>query len=172
MNKIKQERFKGGYELLFIVTFLFFLFFILAIWDQGLQKNVIQGIWLSLSFIGFIYLTALLTSVTITDEKILFSKVFLGLRFKTKINDIIKIDRTSAFKVKSWGSRLQVYHLDESGQEIWHVVRESMYSIKTIKALLTRLKEINPSIKLHPQYQDLIDGKIEEEDDFKKMAIK
>ena len=66
---------------------------------------------------------------------------------------------------------MQIHYLNKKGYDYYDTIRESSYEIETIKKLLQRLKEINPSIELHPQYKALVDGKIKYEDDFKRLPI-
>ncbi len=172
MQQARVEKFQGSQELLLFGIPLTIIGIVFSLWGQDIDSNVIKGLGLFLVGLILVCLAGLFTSTTIVDSKTLVSKVFLARGFKADIHKITKIDRTSVFVFKHWGSRLQIYHADESGQETWHTIQESMYSVETIKKLLKRLKEINPSIELHKQYQDLIDGKIENEKSFKRLPIK
>ncbi len=50
--------------------------------------------------------------------------------------------------------------VEEKGNIKYSSVREANYNDATIKEFLTRLKQLNPSIELEQQYQDLVDGKL------------
>lgn len=169
MKHPNKEKFKANYELLYKVGFLVVIGLILSLKGQNIDSHALQGLLWFLAGIIIIYLTCAFTSVVITDKKILENKVFLGLGFKINIFEITKIDRTSAFIFKHWGSRLQIYIVNERGQDNWVSVQESMYNVETLKEILIELKRINPSIEFHPHYEALVDGSIEPDRKFKKV---
>jgi hypothetical protein len=65
------------------------------------------------------------------------------------------------------GSSIVIYFDD--GNRL--AFQESSYPVDTIKKLIKRLKEINPSVKLHRQYEKLIKDEIEDERRFRQLAI-
>jgi hypothetical protein len=164
-----EEKFTGGHENLLTVIVFLVIAVLFIVLEQGLSSNVIQGISILLALVIFFYIGDLLTYIIITEKRNLISKTGFGRGFSCDIYNINKIERTSVFIFKTWGNRLQIYFIDETGQETWRVIQESMYGVKIIKQLLKRLKEINPSIQLDQQYQELIDGKINDESQFKKI---
>lgn len=164
-----EIKYQGGQELFWWFLIAGGLYICIQLYEQGVQPHIFQALILLLFLLKFIYLIGHFTSVTIKDGRHFLNKVGFGRGFTCDIYNVSKIERTSVFVFKNWGSRLQIYFTDESSKETWRVIQESTYNVETIKALLTKLKEINSSIKLDSQYQDIIDGKIEDESGFKRL---
>lgn len=171
MDKKKIEKFRGSYGTFYLTTILLSSVLIWEFLDNGFQKNVQYGSLWVLAGIIFTFLMAFFTVTKISPDKNLINRTPLERGFNIDIFNITKIDRTHVFIFKKWGKRLQIHHKNDYSDNDWVTIREANYSVKTIKALLTRLKELNPSIKLHPQYQDLVDGKIEADNSFKSEEI-
>jgi len=171
MDSTEVKKFKGSHEFVWSAVGVGAILVFLGMLQQGFSSNVFKGALIYVGITIFIYIGDLLTYTSITNNETLISKVFLSRSFKANIPTITKIDRTSVFIFRHWGSRLQIHHTDKNGNETWHTIQESMYSVKTIKELIVQLKQLNPSIKLHRHYQDLIDGKMKNEDAFKKMPV-
>lgn len=165
-----DERFRGSHETSKKVIFLAIVFIGIGIWENhGISSDVLNGIVIVLAAICFSYIAELLTFSSIEDKKILKSRFDFGRLKIVYIANITKIDRGAVFKFKSWGSRMEIYSIDERGGEAKvRAIQESAYSGETIQKLVARLKELNPNINLDPQYQDLIDGKIDPKK-FKKI---
>ena len=136
----------------------------------GFEKNVIEGFLIFLGLIIFMAVVAYFTYIKITPDKKMVHKI-LESGFTIDITAITQIDRTPAFIFKGRTSRLKIHYRNEKGHNYWDTIREANYDVELIKQVLQRLKNINPSIKLHPQYQALVDGKIKDEDDFKRLPI-
>lgn len=171
MDQVKIEKYKGSQETLVSILPFLLIGILAVLWDQGFNDHVLQGFGLMLLGLVFLWLSSSLTFIKIIDKTKLVSKVGFGKGFNADISDISEIDRTSVFIFKHWGSRLHFHFTDKNGKESVAVVQESMYNVKTIKQLLKRLKELNPSIRLNKQYQDLVDGKIDDNKGFKKLPI-
>ena len=170
MKGIKFEMMKSNQNLI-KVGVLCLLVIIISIYGQGFNKNTQIGIIIIM--LGFLFTLSsnFYTNVIVNDKNEIVTKEFLSFGFRVDIRSISKIERNYEFIFKSWGCRMEVYYTDEYNFKQIGTIQESIYDIEDIKELLKTLKEINPSIKLHPQYQDLVEGKIEDEEDFKKMKI-
>lgn len=166
-----MEKFNGSYRTFIVISFLLSLGVLFGVLEHGFQDNIKNALWWLVAGYIFTFLMAFFTTTKITPDKNLVNRTPLERGFKIDIFDITKIDRTSVFLIKKWGNRLQIHHKNNYSDDDWVTIREANYSVKTIKALLTRLKDINPSIKLHPQFQDLVDGKIEVDNSFKSEEI-
>lgn len=54
-----------------------------------------------------------------------------------------------------------VIYIKGDGGKLKHsALRESNYSNENLKNILTRLKQLNPSIELDPEYEDFLSGKL------------
>jgi len=164
MNKI--EKFQRNYNLFFVVLFVNGFVILLTIFEDGWSDYLFNGILIFLGLLAFIYLVVYFTTVTIYNDESLVYKVPLEFGFNINISDITKIERVPLFVFKSWGCGLEF----QCGENKYRI-KESNYSVKTIKNLIVRLQEINPSIKLHHQYKTLLDGGFEREDDFKDILL-
>lgn len=169
MYKNPPMKISQSNKLVIEVTILLSIATILFALDQGFTINIIKGTLVCAFLILFLYVDSLFTETRIENYKTLTNKAFLSFGFKTDIKNITKIDRGYQFIFKNWGCRLEVHYLDEYNMEQVKGIQESIYNIEDIQALLKTLKEINPKIKLHPHYQDLIDGKTKDLRRFKKM---
>lgn len=167
---MRREDFRGNHDLTIFAAVFSVIGIILGINEQGFNSNIIKGVGIAISMIFFFYTDDLLTYVHVIDRKVLKSRFGYGKAYTLTIQNITKIDRGAVFKFKSWGSRMEIYSIDERGDEARvRAIQESAYSVETIKKILLRLKELNPNIILDPQYQDLIDGKIKDEKKFKDI---
>ena len=118
-----------------------------------------------LVFVGFFAIDrGILTSLVIEKGELRVFDGLLSRRRSIAIQNIISIERFRQFYgsfFKKEGSRIRIKYLDESSEEKTFHIREKQYSVKTIKRLLTKLKEIKPSLKLSQQYKDLLADKYE-----------
>lgn len=170
MKGIKFEMMKSNQNLI-KVGVLCLLVIIISIYGQGFNKNTQIGTIIII--LGFLFTLSsnFYTNVIVNDKNEIVTKEFLSFGFRVDIRSISKIERNYEFIFKSWGCRMELYYTDEYNFKQVGTIQESIYDIEDIKELLKTLKKINTSIKLHHQYQDLIDGKIEDEDGFKGMKI-
>lgn len=168
-----DKKFKSNYNITFIMILFGAAVMLINLAEKGMQENIIQGMFFWAGSLLLLFLIEFFALVIITGDKRLICRKPFGLHsFDINISDITKIDRTSEFIFKNMGSRLQIYYKNNFGGEDWHTIREANYDIEIIKDLLKDLKKINGLIELHPQYYDLINGKIKFEDDFKDLPIK
>ena len=166
---MQSEKFKGSHETtLKIAGCAVIGILAILVENKGFTINAVYGIVLGLFGLLFFFVNDFLTYTLIEYGEVLKNRFGLGYSYSLPVGKITRIDRGAVFKLKHWGSRLEIWYLDDNGKEAVHTIQESAYSGETIKKLITRLKELNPCIKLDPQYQDLIDGKIDPKK-FKKI---
>ncbi len=115
--------------------------------------------------------------IEINNELILKAKRTLEYkhlpnRLNIDVYDISSLDRSSTMVFSSWGSSIVIIYQGKDLKENRVSLQESSYPVTSIKRLIKRLKEINPSIKLHPQYTKLINGEIEDERRFRRLPIR
>lgn len=165
---MRSEKFEGSHETTLKITGCVAIGIIaILVENNGLAADATYGIALSFLAVLFFYVNDFLTYTIIEDEE-LKNRFGVGYSYNLPFKKVVRINRGAVFKIRKWGSRLEIWYLDEAGKEAVRTIQESAYSAETIKKLVARLKELNPNIKLDPQYQDLIDGKIDPKK-FKKI---
>lgn len=162
------NKFKGSHEITNGLIFLVVLFGVVIVVSEGITPDTLKGLVILLFCALLFYLDDLFTFTYIDDALLKNSSDFFR-SFSVPVKSIDRVDRGSMFIFKSGGSRMEIVSRDEEGGTKIKTIRESSYSIETIKQILRMLKEFNTGIILDPQYQDLIDGKIKDEKKFKEI---
>ncbi len=130
-------------------------------------KVAIEGIMMMIIIFPAIYfLSWKFTWIKIEKNKLIIS--FDSIWAKTiKISSITEIDRIPSNIVKYWGSSMVFKYIDENGKKKEKKIMETYFKSETFKKVIIELLKINKNIKINPQYQDLVNGKYD--NDFKKF---
>ena len=133
-------------------------------------KVAIEGFLIMIVIFSIIYfLSWKFTWIKIENKKLIIS--FDSFWSKTiDIYSITEIDRIASNKVKYWGSSMVFRYVDKEGKKKEKKIMETYFKSETFKKVIKELLKINKNIKVNHQYQDLINGKYDNEfEKFKKV---
>ena len=133
-------------------------------------KVAIEGFLIMIVIFSIIYfLSWKFTWIKIENKKLTIS--FDSFWSKTiDIYSITEIDRIASNKVKYWGSSMIFRYVDKEGKKKEKKIMETYFKSETFKKVIKELLKINKNIKVNHQYQDLINGKYDNEfEKFKKV---
>ena len=134
-------------------------------WKVAVEGTILMFITIFIIF----YLSYKFTWIKIENKKLIIS--FDSFWSKTiDIYSITEIDRIASNEVKYWGSSMVFRYVDKEGKKKEKKIMETYFKSETFKKVIKELLKINKNIKINHQYQDLIDGKYDNEfEKFKKV---
>lgn len=163
MTKREIKKWQSSYNLLIVIVIGWILVTFLGDYKSLLLDKdylLLLGVIFSLFTISTLGTYVKVNGHTLIDV----GRRYPFQRHEVSIDQITKVARVQAFAFENWGSYFAIYIADGNNNKVFALdIRENNYSAKSIKELLRYLLKVKPSIEIDPQYQDLIDGKIEDE---------
>lgn len=160
----KSNIFRPNYSITLTIFCGFVLIVVVGLMDQG-EFNFPLEMYLVMVFgLAYFIVTESQITVRFIDDFLIITDGALK-KHQIKLIDLKECKRVRASRLfRSEGSVLALYGNEGYLAEI----REANYSIDTLQAFVTELKDKVPYIKLDPQYERLIDSQISDDQAFKQ----
>ena len=154
-------RYKGNYTSVWVTAIAVVSFMVFGYFERGLDSASMQGVLIGICLILYMSWDSSNTFIKVLENRYVVNKGYKSFSHdKIDIFDIKYIYRVPAFPWKSGGSLLVMYIKYKDGKLKHSALREHNYSNKTLKSILEKLRSVNSSIELDPEYEKFLSGEL------------